>query len=610
MQRRKRSEVVNVIYANTEKTSDMIPLPSPDDWKWECTGTQGVDFNLDPMGNEARYTHLSGDFMDRIITAKCKIDAGIFTGKKSSKAVDRFVWVEGDVMAPLSLVNEEGRRIKYVPLYVPNDGKGCGFPPNYGDPVKVNINFLTEYNTQIQDLIRMIPRNPLTTTEIELIFDETDVDSRHFVARNESIEIVVHSPMPSDNGRIATVKRPGEERMRFDLIIGGTSIPMDIPLWMGPGIGTDEIQAKEAKYYGASNAVFTPESCETIDQSQYNNKNAKFFFQVFKPGFTDIQAVVKVQTNFVKDKEIICEKVKNWTYRSEAYYVVPSHYDGETVPVGSNSYHVLKSDTSIENYSMFRCWGVAPQIKEDKKIVKKAALAVCAYNPFKKGGLTVLDDEGKKKWKKYFGVDFESDDEVSLYLFLLTLIELVRLYNVTVTFAPLGKDFEIPNPKFQLTDYDMFYYGGHGGVNPDKGPGVFLYASDQEFLNGAHSASFYQRTIETNVSSGTGIVNFVVMHACSTAGTSHNMEAGDIWRKAFGHDDKGCYIGFHEDTYPSLSFDYLYKVFQDIANHVVANKTRKISEAMNSVPWPGSNCRLYGDYTSPYSGTGVKHGKQ
>ncbi|MDD5089858.1 MAG: hypothetical protein PHQ23_02980 [Candidatus Wallbacteria bacterium] len=96
------SEVFTTSIVYPDDTPALVPAGAILQWTWEVSGNEGDghDF-ISTTGNTATYIAGSGDFMDTIITAKCKIDAGIFTGKRSGKAVDRFVWVEGDNHVPL-----------------------------------------------------------------------------------------------------------------------------------------------------------------------------------------------------------------------------------------------------------------------------------------------------------------------------------------------------------------------------------------------------------------------------------------------------------------------------------------------------------------------------
>ncbi|MDD5091132.1 MAG: tetratricopeptide repeat protein, partial [Candidatus Wallbacteria bacterium] len=333
-----------IVYADSDETPAHIPQPSSGDWKWECTGTQGVDFNLDPMGNEARYTHLSGDFMDRIITAKCKIDAGIFTGKRSGKSVDKYVWVEGDNQVPVCLVNEDFKRLKYLPMHVPDTNPHDGMPVFPESQFGLSVFFTGPYSNDSLCQIEVIYISDQSSIAYHISMAESWREKGLFVAQNGwQLRVIT----PSTTGGYPTQPagfEPGNTEMTVAFTGDGhAETGLAIPIWQWQSQAIISKQRLDSFFF-ASNRYCPEENVTDIDNDKANAKKVRFYVQIYDDKITGDAVEAKLSSKDLDSIDgIACQKVSGHLYRSKEMFVaVPWDFSRSTVQLEDQEYRALK----------------------------------------------------------------------------------------------------------------------------------------------------------------------------------------------------------------------------------------------------------------------------
>ncbi|MDD5091933.1 MAG: hypothetical protein PHQ23_13585 [Candidatus Wallbacteria bacterium] len=471
-----------IVYADSDETPALIPQQSQDDWKWECTGTQGVDFNLDPMGNEARYTHLSGDFMDRIITAKCKIDAGIFTGKRSGKAVDRFVWVEGDNQVPVCLVNEDGRRIKTIPIVNPDIGLDRNTPP-YNDQIEISIEFTTGYSSNVIDTIQLAFNNTDLMGIDKTVLSETTVNSKLFKSADNGFEIFIRHPDPGVISKSDSV-RAGTDKMVLDLKHGEHSAVLSIPIWQGPGI-----DGSAAPLYFASNMVFESNTCGKIDPAQYIPADSRFCIAIVDQEAASPSVLASLESDIDKIDEVVCVK-KNGRFVSEPFIAVNENFSGNSMEIGGKSYRTIRVGQAQEKLRSYYTVRSKYKGKESVNPGKLGAYCIKGFNFL--------------NWMQTIGGTFEAT--------AATISDQLH-YHTLVDFSPTKSEVrkDLEKNKFRI-----FYSVTHGDVddvnNPNEFAGIGLYSLYVPFT----TWGINHNTLTVDEISPQTEVEFVFLNACAS----------------------------------------------------------------------------------------------
>ncbi|MDD5091381.1 MAG: tetratricopeptide repeat protein, partial [Candidatus Wallbacteria bacterium] len=334
----------SIVYPDDTPAS--VPATAATNWQWTCTGTPGEDFNLTSSGNSATYTHLKGDFSDRIITAKCKINAGMYGAKGRNKAVEPYIWIEGDNQVPVSIVNEDGKRIGRVPKYVPGWGKHFGPSSYHQGPFGLSISFNSHYEPGSPCSIEVTYCSDTDLGTIVLTMNRKGT-SEIFESEAGDTEppftVALETPKACTRVTSYSAYEPGSVKMSVLFTGDGhTSERMEIPIWT---------MQDESTLYFASNIVFPESSCTDLDPEKYIPKNAKFYVQVKDanpsppPVISKVPYVVaRIRSTETGFKSVECIKTGRDTYRSRPFYAVPPSYTDETITVRGVECFALQVD--------------------------------------------------------------------------------------------------------------------------------------------------------------------------------------------------------------------------------------------------------------------------
>ncbi|MDD5092195.1 MAG: tetratricopeptide repeat protein, partial [Candidatus Wallbacteria bacterium] len=474
----------SIVYPDDTPAS--VPQAAATDWQWTCTGNEADGHSFEFTGNTATYKGGSGDFMDTIITAKCKINAGMYGAKGRNKVVEPYIWIEGDNQVPISLVNEDGRRIKFAPMYVPWDGTDCGPPPAAETPVPMTLQFNTHFTIENPDQIKLSFWGPEHTHETEIVYEETDINSKIFAAADRQSTVEVKYPLPSTEGDIIAKRFkqtvPGTEKMKFDLYYSGEVISLEVPIWKGPGYGTSETRVD---MYAASNQVFNKSDCEDLNPEDYVTKNTKMFVRVVDFGARQDSVTVKVKTS-VQEKKMTCTKIKTGVFQSECVVPVNKEYGSETIHLFGKDRVIIRTnpDSGMDSKELTISYlSSGKRSNEIHESTKKPALVLCAIQPVVKP--TIDYDH---PISTFLGIAYAPIGTISNYLTVQSIVDTVikmnEYYNVEVNYSPNRKDdFDAySNTRYNLGAFEVIYFTGHS--ENGKGENLLIFSNEAEWESG------------------------------------------------------------------------------------------------------------------------------
>jgi len=178
-----------------------------------------------------------------------------------------------------------------------------GPSPYAADPIHLNIDFLTEYRNDQQDKIDLVLLDPNYASSHHAVLTETGNDTGIFRTKipevnqdddpdndvaYDSFEVKINYPLQypdiitrvgesferitADSAEIDYVKKNGEYLNDFNSDKEITEEErLKFPVWRGP-----DYEKNDIKNYLISNMIFNQEDCESLDQTQFIPKNAKF----------------------------------------------------------------------------------------------------------------------------------------------------------------------------------------------------------------------------------------------------------------------------------------------------------------------------------------------
>ncbi|MDD5089799.1 MAG: tetratricopeptide repeat protein [Candidatus Wallbacteria bacterium] len=496
-----------------DDTLASVPASAATDWQWTCTGNEADGHVFSFEGNTATYKSGTGDFMDTIITAKCKVDAGMYGAKGRNKAVEPYIWIEGDNQVPICLVNEDGRRIKFAPMYVPWDGTDCGPPPAAETPVPMTLQFNTNYTIENPDQIKLSFWGPAHTHETEIVYEETDINSKIFSAADHLSTIEVRYPLPSTEGDIVAKRFkqtvPGTEKMKFDLYYSGEVISLEVPIWKGPGYGTSETRVD---MYAASNQVFNKSDCEDLNPEDYVTKNTKMFVRVVDFGARQDSVTVKVKTS-VQEKDMTCTKIKTGVFQSECVVPVNKEYGQETINLHGKERIIIKiaPGDEPESKSISIEYKDSGQNSTTKKIlIKKPALIICALQ----NGRVKQNERDKRilqEISKFFGI-YQLAMDYALDVVRETEKLINEVYCARCLYVPSKEQFDQYSPtKLDLSDYEMVYLTAQS--YEENGIELLVFQDHQEWESGLSPNYIVTRN---NLYFGSYKIKLLILNACNT----------------------------------------------------------------------------------------------
>ncbi|MDD2716982.1 MAG: hypothetical protein PHW04_13915 [Candidatus Wallbacteria bacterium] len=454
----KKTFTATIVYP--DDTQAMVPSGSIREWKWEETGNEGDGHVFEPSGNTATYKGGTGDFQDTILTAKCRIDAGGY----GARAVSSEIWIEGDNQVPVSLVNEDGKRIKFAPMYIPWDGAHRGMPPEVNTPLPMTLKFSTQYSVENPDQIRMYFTSPAETHETEIIYDETDVDSHVFESqdKNSIIEIVSPLPMAQNEAMPRNFPRenPGEDLLKFNLKYSGEVIFLELPIWKGPGYGTNETRLDN---YAASNQVFPREKCADLNPEKYLTKNTRMFIRVADSGMKADSVTVKIKSS-IEEREIICNKTGPGIFLSSGIVPLNKEYSQDIIALLGKTYGAFRTnpDSSLGSHEIELDYSHSKQGSVKHHYApKKPALVIMALPATRD-----IDQESEglqKALQAFYKWDFKWNASRAIEIVTSTIDSIQRCYSVDVNLSPTYRNFDVSYTDFiPLQNYDVVYITAHG----------------------------------------------------------------------------------------------------------------------------------------------------
>ncbi|MDD2715942.1 MAG: hypothetical protein PHW04_08625 [Candidatus Wallbacteria bacterium] len=508
-----------------DDTQAMVPSGSIREWKWECSGNEGDNHVFDFTGNSATYKGGSGDFMDTILTAKVLIDAGGY----GARAVSAEIWIEGDNQVPVSLVNEDGKRIRKAPMYIPYDGSHCGPPPAIETPVSNAIEFLTKYTDDSVDSFTLIFLGDDDTHETVLKFTETGKDSRFFQSENGLSTIEIIYPLPDIQSNTRNIL-PGQDKIKFKIYFSDAVMPIELPIWKGPGIGTSEIRDD---LYLASNQIIDISSCGDLSPEDYSTKNTVVHVQI-KDSLARTDSVkVKISSSAESERELECKKIKPGTYLSDGIVPIEWNYVNPQIKFHGKEYTVLKVNPSNNTTAgeIELKYSSGKYSINRREFSGKGALVICALqNDEMPSASSIFWDTERIFYHctgKYHQV-IEGIKEV-----LKTVKEMTDCnYNVTVNFVPFVSNFDnFSKNAYDLSKYAVIYFIGHSATISDVTM-FYVFKDKSDVWSGIEpKGEIFPDTIKalTLFFEDEQCPKFVIMNACESA----LGENGGKWLEVF-----------------------------------------------------------------------------
>ncbi|MDD2717048.1 MAG: tetratricopeptide repeat protein [Candidatus Wallbacteria bacterium] len=581
-----------LVYMDDDSHEAQVPASAIKEWKWEESGNEGDGHIFaSTETNTATYTGGTGDFQDTILTAKCRLNAGIF----GTRSVTPEIWVEGDNQVPICLVNEDGKRIKFAPVFINHSAKGMGLPPNYGAPVKTTLKFATDYSDDATDEIILIPWNPNATEEIRLSFTETSPSSRHFVNEAGTLELEVLSPSPDDR---FSGKKPGEELLNGNLIAFGEKIPLKLPLWLGPGIGSDKV-SKSVKYE-ASNSFIDFSNAADLDQTQFMNDNTIFQIEVTSPVEEGDSISLRFKTNVYDSDEVICDRISKSKFRSGKLLLASdSHPSDQSSIKGGMIVPVKTGDESRMNL-LELIFGQ----KIRRILIKLPTLLVCAYNPNIVEADFINNAINLVYFESIFGQIFTSKEGIWSAQIKLLENELRKTNNVTVCYTPTPAQFKDASLRnyLSLKDFDKIIIAGHGYGTI---AGIAMYPDERIYDTYWSYRDCYLAPKEVKPNLGNNHPRVVILSACWSAKGIHGLDNASSWINAFNNPD--VFVG-SDGELNALDAEEVFTQLFKLANQnwIDHNKGMLFSELLDLsilTEWPSLiDCPLVriGDCLIPY----------
>ncbi|MDD2715987.1 MAG: tetratricopeptide repeat protein [Candidatus Wallbacteria bacterium] len=508
-----------------DDTPALIPTSSIREWKWEESGNVGDGHVFTWKDNTAKYKSGTGDFLDTILTAKCRIDArfGVLRGISSE------IWLEGDNQAPVSLVNELGQRLARIPIYCPNSGIDKGESP-YNNQIELSINFKTDFSIDVTDEIQMcfLDENGMDVRDIYL--NETQKDSRDFVSEDSKFEVKLESPTPLDSKDVSYFK-PGQNLMKFSLKLSDDTIMMQIPIWRAPTKNRKDL-------YFASNIFFERGTCGFEDQEQFIPTNSKFFVKIIDKSNSP-SVFVKLKSSIDSVDKIECTRVRKNSFLSEPFYLVPQDFGNKKITISGKEYSVLKGNPALGGIDQ-KDIGVEYQFSDVISKSGSKTLFDRFFTQSKGNAYATRALSGAQYWQCFF----------ALPKYILTYFKIKDLnYSVVGDASATLDEFK---EDFIKNKFSIFYFLGHGikTIYPNgkyEFSGICMYKNYNQ-VQGIGTGR--PDTLEiSDIPSGTKCP-FVFLNACHT-GVAEGKR--DDYIKAFG---ANVYVGWTFNQVPSFAMRF------------------------------------------------------
>ncbi|MDD5090846.1 MAG: hypothetical protein PHQ23_07990, partial [Candidatus Wallbacteria bacterium] len=556
----------SIVYPNDTLAS--VPAAAATDWQWTCSGNEADGHAFSFEGNTSTYKGGSGDFMDTIITARCKVDAGSYGAKGRNKAVEPYIWIEGDNQVPICLVNEDGRRIKFAPIYEPWDGSHRGWPPPVTTPAPMTVQFATPYTVDEVDQFNFSFWGMNHTHETETIYTETETDSRIFFSPDRKTTIEIVSPLPVTRSAAMTNSFPrgvpGENMLKFNFSYSGEVIALELPIWLGPGYGTDETRVD---MYEASNQVINEADCANLNPEDYATKNTKMYIKVVDPGLREQTTTAEFISSGFRRRFILI-KSGNCYFSNPLIVVKTDSTVGEKFVFRGDECDACRvnpdSDLGSQEVTL-TCIDSAGKEQKSYKPVKKPALIVCA--------LQTSEYSGPPPIIHYFGssparstmVDDVLEETVKL---------MQDIYALDVIFNA-DKSYFMYTTKNHIkpAEYEMIYLTAHGDGVIDYGS-WFETLQAPQYLNISTSIMVFPYDIkDLYAADNPGKDSPIVILNCCKLG---NEKFIDSWIESCSTEKEGfhtnCLLGWPEYVVPYNAVTYYLNFFTFFHNNYMTTK--------------------------------------
>ncbi|MDD5092600.1 MAG: hypothetical protein PHQ23_17010, partial [Candidatus Wallbacteria bacterium] len=246
---------------------------------------------------------------------------------------------------PVCLVNEEGKKLACVPVYMPFPSIQKG-PVKRHDNAEMTLVMQTPYSNDTTDRIELTYWNTENRLRDQTLLTETSTASIEFRSDDQYYRVKINDPIPP-----IISKEPVSFRKEMDITFtaGAQSCNVKLPIWRGPG-------TEFGGYYIASNQILNEGDSDDFDQSTYFSKNSIFRIKITKRGQTE-NVVTADLTSYDRSsgkekviqeiKGIECKSSSKNVYYSDPFCLVPEWYENLEIEIGGKKYPVLKGTPCI-----------------------------------------------------------------------------------------------------------------------------------------------------------------------------------------------------------------------------------------------------------------------
>ncbi|MDD5090844.1 MAG: hypothetical protein PHQ23_07980 [Candidatus Wallbacteria bacterium] len=415
------------------------------------------------------------------------------------------------------------------------------------------------------DQIKLSFWGPAHTHETEIVYEETDINSRIFAAADRQSTIEVKYPLPSTEGDIIAKRFkqtvPGTEKMKFDLYYSGEVISLEVPIWKGPGYGTNETRVE---MYAASNQVFNKSDCEDLNPEDYITKNTKMFIKVVDPGARRQTVKALISSSVDATREVTCAQVKPGVFLSGGIVPIDWEFPGTTINLFNSSYDVLKVNPNNQidkgeielKYTDTRNRESVINVRG-----KKSCLLISCFQLYKDISLNLFD--------KLFGIDPLYNEAKAFLTIVKTNRTMTNYYNVIVNHVPMSDFFHFSSKWYcDLSKYDVIYINAHATSE------YFLVYKDQtNWLSGENPTEpIFKSDIFAIALQKVFSSTLVILNGCNTAVDS------EAWKGAF---KTRCLIGWKGKVMTAKMVVFFDNFFEFILNAFIGKGETTIMEAFD-----------------------------
>ncbi|MCK9477801.1 MAG: tetratricopeptide repeat protein, partial [Candidatus Muirbacterium halophilum] len=447
-------------------------------WNWSITGNNDDSYTIEPVRNnstQADFTLYKGNFMDIIVTAKVDFSvaekrwvrlnsAGVKESSAQTRVVSREFSIEGDNQVPITIVNEDDRRIKRIPLVDGSKIKGvkAGLIEDINYPLFALIKSTNGYRKNTIDRIELEFIDPEDKVNKKIYLTETGEDTRIF--KDGIYELSLLYPLPVNT--IPTVVSMRKDQSEKGYINYFKKLEKDI--LSGEGLELSCINSSDADGdFLLININIKDKVINDYRQEDLIPEDSLFYIKIIDYKRTGIDEIEGLLEHF--DKKFTAKEILPGIFMTEGFIMMKNVGEEDIITDndGKKFYELHKGKFEVLDVSDLKdkkLESLDIKLVSDNKIYKKTVnskIALGIFGFYESG--KVHDISSIKENAKEF---------------------LTYMVNVASWGFHSGMDLSLSDSEFDYIrtstqEIGILYYNGHGGTVEVKSNGIPLYLKNK-----------------------------------------------------------------------------------------------------------------------------------